>query len=49
MSSESARRSHNRRVSRDLAQLLLDDLGRALEHLQANPVTRSLAGPTFHH
>jgi glutamate decarboxylase len=36
-------------VSRDLAQLLLDDLGRALEHLQANPVSRSAAGPTFHH
>jgi glutamate decarboxylase len=36
-------------VSRDLAQLLLDDLGRALKHLQANPVPRSDAGPTFHH
>ena len=36
-------------VSRDLAQLLLDDLKRALEHLQANPVSHSAAGPTFHH
>jgi len=36
-------------VSRDLAQLLLDDLGRALKHLQANPVPHSTAGPTFHH
>jgi len=36
-------------VSRDLAQLLLDDLGRALDHLQANPVPNSSAGPTFHH
>jgi glutamate decarboxylase len=36
-------------VSRDLAQLLLDDLKRALDHLQVNPVSRSSAGPTFHH
>jgi len=36
-------------VSRDLAQLLLDDLGRALKHLQANPLQHSSAGPTFHH
>jgi glutamate decarboxylase len=36
-------------VSRDLAQLLLDDLGRALKHLQENPVPHSDAGPTFHH
>ena len=36
-------------VSRDLAQLLLDDLKRALDHLQANPVSHSAAGPTFHH
>jgi glutamate decarboxylase len=36
-------------VSRDLAQLLLDDLGRALKHLQENPVQHSSAGPTFHH
>jgi glutamate decarboxylase len=36
-------------VSRDLAQLLLDDLGRALKHLQEHPVARSTAGPTFHH
>lgn len=36
-------------VSRDLAQLLLDDLSRALEHFQANPVPHSSAGPTFHH
>ena len=36
-------------VSRDLAQLLLDDLARALEHLKANPVLHSSASPTFHH
>jgi glutamate decarboxylase len=36
-------------VSRDLAQLLLDDLGRALKHLQQNPMQHSSAGPTFHH
>jgi glutamate decarboxylase len=36
-------------VSRDLAQLLLDDLKRALEYLQANPIVHSAAGPTFHH
>jgi glutamate decarboxylase len=36
-------------VSRDLAQLLLDDLARALEHLRENPVPRTSAGPTFHH
>ncbi|MGO9985859.1 MAG: glutamate decarboxylase [Rhodomicrobium sp.] len=36
-------------VSRDLAELLLDDLRHALDHLQANPVPRSTAGPTFHH
>jgi glutamate decarboxylase len=36
-------------VSRDLAQLLLDDLGRAIEYLQANPILHSAAGPTFHH
>jgi glutamate decarboxylase len=36
-------------VSRDLAQLLLDDLGRALKHLQENAVRHSSAGPTFHH
>jgi glutamate decarboxylase len=36
-------------VSRDLAQLLLEDLGRALAHLRENPVPRSSAGPTFHH
>ncbi len=36
-------------VSRDLAQLLLDDLTRALDHLLANPVPHSTAGPTFHH
>jgi glutamate decarboxylase len=36
-------------VSRDLAQLLLDDLGRALKHLQEHPVRHSAAGPTFHH
>ena len=36
-------------VSRDLAQLLLDDLSRALKHLQVNPVPHPTAGPTFHH
>jgi glutamate decarboxylase len=36
-------------VSRDLAQLLLDDLGRALKHLRENAVRHSSAGPTFHH
>ena len=36
-------------VSRDLAHLLLDELGRALKHLQENPVQHSSAGPTFHH
>jgi len=36
-------------VSRDLAQLLLDDLSKALKHLQENPVPHSVAGPTFHH
>jgi glutamate decarboxylase len=36
-------------VSRDLAQLLLDDLGRALKHLRENPIEQSSAGPTFHH
>lgn len=36
-------------VSRDLAQLLLDDLRRALDHFRDNPVRRSGAGPTFHH
>jgi glutamate decarboxylase len=36
-------------VSRDLTQLLLVDLRHALNHLQANPVPHSTAGPTFHH
>ncbi len=36
-------------VSRDLAQLLLDDLDRAIAHLQANPVLHTSAGPTYHH
>ena len=36
-------------VSRDLAQLLMEDIGRALKHLQANPIPHSDAGPTFHH
>ena len=36
-------------VSRDLAQLLLDDLDRALRHLQEHPVRHSAAGATFHH
>ncbi|MFZ2109535.1 MAG: glutamate decarboxylase [Roseiarcus sp.] len=36
-------------VSRDLAQLLLDDLRLALDHLQIPPDSRKAAGPTFHH
>ena len=36
-------------VSRDLAQLLLDDIKRALEHLRTNPVPNSTAKPGFHH
>ena len=36
-------------VSRDLAQLLLDDLERAVEHLLKNPVPNSTAKPGFHH
>ncbi|SAK85172.1 decarboxylase [Caballeronia glebae] len=36
-------------VSRDLISLLLDDIKRALEHLQRNPVQNSDAGPTFNH
>jgi glutamate decarboxylase len=38
-----------RGVSRDLAQLLLDDLARALDHLQADPVSQSNGTATFHH
>jgi glutamate decarboxylase len=36
-------------TGRDLIGLLLDDLKRALEHLRANPVPKSKAGPTFSH
>jgi len=36
-------------VSRDLAQLLLDDLERAVAHLLKNPVPNSTAKPGFHH
>jgi glutamate decarboxylase len=36
-------------VSRDLAQLLLDDIKRAVEHLENNPVPNSAAKPGFHH
>jgi glutamate decarboxylase len=36
-------------VSRDLAQLLLDDIKRAVEHLENNPVPHSTAKPGFHH
>ncbi len=36
-------------VSRDLAQLLLDDIKRAVEHLQNNPVPNSTTKPGFHH
>ena len=35
--------------SRDMADMLLADIGRAIGHLTANPVPHSLAGPTFHH
>ena len=36
-------------VSRDLIGLLLDDLRRALDYLQHNPVQHSSAGPSFSH
>jgi glutamate decarboxylase len=36
-------------VSRDLAQLLLEDLSKAIKHLKEHPVQHSAAGPTFHH
>ncbi len=36
-------------VSRDLAQLLLEDISLAIKHLKENPVPHSVAGPTFHH
>jgi glutamate decarboxylase len=36
-------------VSRDLAQLLLDDLSKAIKHLKEHPVQHSAAGPSFHH
>lgn len=36
-------------VSRDLAQLLLDDIKRAIAHLKENPVPNSTAKPGFHH
>ena len=38
-----------RGVSRDLAQLLLDDIERAFEYLKENPVSNSTAKPGFHH
>ncbi|MEA9391171.1 glutamate decarboxylase [Acerihabitans sp. TG2] len=36
-------------VSRDLAQLLLEDIKRAIDHLTKNPVPNSTAKPGFHH
>ena len=36
-------------VSRDLAQLLLDDLRDAIDHLQVPAPARKAAGATFHH
>ncbi|MFM2484678.1 glutamate decarboxylase [Celerinatantimonas yamalensis] len=36
-------------VSRDLAQLLLDDMKRAIDHLTQNPIPHSTAKPGFHH
>lgn len=36
-------------VSRDLAQLVLTDIKRALDHLSKNPVPNSTAKPGFHH
>jgi glutamate decarboxylase len=36
-------------VSRDLAQLLLNDITRAVEHLSQNPVPNSTAKPGFNH
>jgi glutamate decarboxylase len=36
-------------VSRDLIALLLDDLRKAIDFLQHNPVLRSDAGPSFSH
>lgn len=38
-----------RGVSRDMVQLLLADIERALDHLQKHPVAGSDAGPSFHH
>lgn len=36
-------------VDRDLGQLLLDDMARAIEHLAKNPMSNSTAKPNFHH
>ncbi|WJV63403.1 glutamate decarboxylase [Pectobacteriaceae bacterium CE70] len=36
-------------VSRDLAQLLLDDIKRSIDHLTKNPILNSTAKPGFHH
>jgi glutamate decarboxylase len=36
-------------VSRDLVALLLDDLRKAIDFLQKNPVVHSDAGPSFSH
>ena len=36
-------------VSRDLIGLLLEDLKRAINYFQLNPVRHSIAGPTFNH
>lgn len=36
-------------VSRDLAQLLLDEIKRSIDHLSKNPIPNSTAKPGFHH
>jgi glutamate decarboxylase len=36
-------------VTRDMADMLLADIARALGHLEQNPVAHSSAGPTHHH
>jgi len=36
-------------VTHDMACMLIDDIGRALSHLQKNPITHSTARSTHHH
>ena len=38
-----------RGVTRDIAAMLLEDIGHAVAHQTKNPVPHSTAGPTFHH